>query len=218
MLLLSLLSELTAGKWFERVAQPSAAFELLRQYPLLRTNRRDKQQRPFANGQFMLFDAATYRAIGGHEAVKDELLEDIALARLVKERGHRGGLLNSGGIVRCRMYEDWGEFRRGWKRIYVEAANRRSARLREGGWRKRGLGSVMPLSSVACAMLWYPATSMNPAAWWLEALAIAVPVLALGAWGFAMSLVYRSGSTPVWATPSAASRIQLLMKKLSSNR
>src|SRR5205823_291327 len=78
--LLSLLSTLTCDTWFERLAQPAAGFELVRQYPISRANRRSNP-RAFANGQFMLFRRAAYDAIGGHGAVHDELLEDLALAR-----------------------------------------------------------------------------------------------------------------------------------------
>ena len=90
--LLSFLNELGTAAWYEWIAQPIAGFELMRQYPLLRVNRGGDRQRAFANGQFLLFDEDAYHAIGGHEAVKDELLEDIALARLIKEHERRGGL------------------------------------------------------------------------------------------------------------------------------
>jgi GT2 family glycosyltransferase len=150
--LLSFLSEYPPESWFEWLVQPLAGFELMRQYPLLRANRTDERQRPFANGQFMLFRAPVYRAFGGHAVAKDELLEDLALARAVKRHGGRGGVLLGGGIVRCRMYDSWGEFRRGWKRIYTEAAQRRSDRLREAGWRVTGLGVIMPMLSLVMGL------------------------------------------------------------------
>jgi hypothetical protein len=144
--LLSLLSEYPAEKWYEHFVQPVAGFELMRQYPLLRANRSDDRQRPFANGQFMLFDARFYRAMGGHEPVRAELLEDLALAREVKRRGGRAGAFMGGGVVRCRMYETWDEFRRGWRRIMMEAAQRQSSRLRNIGWRARTLGTILPVT------------------------------------------------------------------------
>ncbi|MBZ0171457.1 MAG: glycosyltransferase, partial [Phycisphaerales bacterium] len=67
--LLSFLSEYPAESWFELFVQPTAGFELMRQYPLLRANRFDDRQRPFANGQFMLFRASFYREMGGHAVV-----------------------------------------------------------------------------------------------------------------------------------------------------
>ena len=156
--LLSFINEYPAQAWYESIVQPIAGFELMRQYPLLRANRTDERQRPFANGQFMLFRAGFYRDMGGHAIVKDELLEDLALAKAVKAKGGRAGALLSGGIVRCRMYETWGDFKRGWRRIYTEAAHRRSRRLKNAAWASRIAGSVLPaltLMSGAAAITFF---------------------------------------------------------------
>ncbi len=67
--LLSLLSTLSFDTWFERIVQPAATLELMRQYPLTLANAAT-DRRPFANGQFMLFTREAYEDIGGHEAVK----------------------------------------------------------------------------------------------------------------------------------------------------
>src|SRR5690606_40988737 len=67
--LLSLLSTLFHDAWFEKLVQPAAGFELTRQYPPRRCNPRGDDPaapRPFANGQFMLFDAAAYRRSEEH--------------------------------------------------------------------------------------------------------------------------------------------------------
>jgi len=148
---LSLLSTLTHDTWFERMVQTAAAFELMRQYPLTRANGL-KQRRAFANGQFMLFKRETYDAIGGHAAVKGALLEDLALARLVNDRGHNAGAFLADGLLHCRMYADWAQFRRGWKRIYTEAANRNAARLVVSALRIRFLGTVLPLWTLGCGL------------------------------------------------------------------
>lgn len=154
--LLSLHSDQSHRAWFEFAVQPVACLELVRMYPLLRANRHDDKARPFANGQFMLFRATAYHAIGGHEAVKDELLEDIAFARLTLAEGHRPGLLASGGIMSCRMYDNWAQFTRGWKRIFTESANRRSDRLRRAAFRLRVSAIVLPVASLLAILTWYP--------------------------------------------------------------
>lgn len=158
--LLSLLSRLTCDRWFERLVQPAAAFELVRQYPLDYVNRAERP-RAFANGQFMLFRRDLYERMGGHQAVKHHLLEDIALARLLDKRKRkmpsRWGVFMSGdgaadpaaGMLRCRMYRDWKVFQRGWKRIYSEAALRRPGQLTEWAWRLRLTGVVLPLAPLA---------------------------------------------------------------------
>ncbi len=143
--LLSLLSTLRHDAWFERLVQPATGFELVRQYPIDLVNRRDSR-RHFANGQFMLFRRAAYETIGGHAAVRDELLEDIALARAIGMRRHdfHGGCLMANGMLHCRMYRSWADFRRGWQRIFTEAAKRKPARLRSSARRLLATGVILP--------------------------------------------------------------------------
>jgi chlorobactene glucosyltransferase len=57
-----------------------------------------------ANGQFMLFRQESYDAFGGHEAVRSEILEDVALARATKRAGYGAILADGGALVRTRMY------------------------------------------------------------------------------------------------------------------
>lgn len=149
--LLSLFSTLTTETWFEQTVQLSASFELARQFPLNKVNKSDREsRRAFANGQFMLFTSDCYRAIGGHEAVKDAILEDIAFARKVYHNNLRGGLLFADNMLRCSMYDSWSEFVRGWKRIYTESANREIKRLRRYSLRAPITGSLLPIGSLCC--------------------------------------------------------------------
>lgn len=141
--MLSIMSTLTTDRTFERIAQPAAGMELMRQYPLARANALT-HRRAFANGQFMLFTRACYNTVGGHEAVKDALLEDIELARLVERHGIPAGLFFADNLLRCRMYPNAEEFVKGWKRIYIEAANRRIRRLDVLADRARLVGAVLP--------------------------------------------------------------------------
>lgn len=142
--MLSLLSTLTHDTWFERVVQTAAVFELLRQYPLTLANAL-KDRRPFANGQFMLFTRDAYADVGGHEAVKHALLEDLALAQLIEAKRRKSGVFLAAGLFHCRMYADWAEFRRGWKRIYTEAAHRKPRRLSLSARWMRWLGTILPV-------------------------------------------------------------------------
>lgn len=151
--LVSVLPRLMCETWYERIVQPAAGFELVRQYPLDKVNTRDGVGgRPFANGQFMLFRREAYEALGGHESVKDELLEDLAFARAVRKAGRAFGVFEAGGLLRCRMYRSWPAFRKGWKRIFQESARRRPDRLAKWSWRLRATGAVMPLAAL-CAVV-----------------------------------------------------------------
>ena len=195
--MLSLMSTLTTETWFERIVQPAAGMELLRQYPLVRANARPPEhRRAFANGQFMLFTRAAYDTVGGHEAVRSAVLEDIELARLAERRGVPGGLMFADGMLRCRMYGSYAEFVRGWKRIYIESANRRVKRLRAIGVRARVLGTVLPALALGAV----------GAGVWLHPDPLAVATGATGVFGMVVMLLtlvwsYRIGHTPVWCVP-----------------
>ncbi|MFK7961625.1 MAG: glycosyltransferase family 2 protein [Phycisphaerales bacterium] len=142
--LVSLLSTLTVEHDFERRVQPVASIQLMNQYPIERVNRRDGP-RPFANGQFMQFDRATYEKIGGHEAVHDDLLEDIAFARAVHWAGGSGAVYLADDMLRCSMYGTWEAFRAGWKRIFIEASRRMPHSMRKYAVRLALLGAGLPV-------------------------------------------------------------------------
>jgi glycosyltransferase involved in cell wall biosynthesis len=67
-----------------------------------------------ANGQFLLISREAYDTIGGHAAVAGQILEDVALAILVKQSGRRILFRVGTGIVRTRMYRGLGQMAEGW--------------------------------------------------------------------------------------------------------
>jgi chlorobactene glucosyltransferase len=65
-----------------------------------------------ANGQFMFFSRRGYEQIGGHAALHDHLVEDVALGRAVANRVGEGLRLfncDSLSFSTCRMYRSFGE-------------------------------------------------------------------------------------------------------------
>jgi glycosyltransferase involved in cell wall biosynthesis len=67
-----------------------------------------------ANGQYLLVERAAYFAIGGHAAVAKSLLEDVELARLVKQSGRRIRFRMAAEAVRTRMYRSFAQLCEGW--------------------------------------------------------------------------------------------------------
>jgi len=76
-----------------------------------------------ANGQFMCFKRTVYEAIGGHEAVRNNIVEDIALARRVKHQGFRIALVDGHADVSCRMYTSPREVVEGFAKNFFPAMN-----------------------------------------------------------------------------------------------
>ena len=75
-----------------------------------------------ANGQCLFFRRAAYRRVGGHRAVKGELVEDYRLGTAVKRLGLRLDLVDLGEFLSCRMYGSLGEIWQGFsKNLYLMA-------------------------------------------------------------------------------------------------
>jgi GT2 family glycosyltransferase len=191
--LLSLLSTLTCERTFERVAQPVASLALIHMYPPERVDQGDRA-RPFANGQFLLFRREMYDRVGGHEAMREHLLEDIAFARAVHHAGGSCAVLLADGMLRCSMYDAYPSFREGWKRIYIEACKRKPWRLRKAGLRLLALGALMPLVqavAVVAAIILAGPGDVVPAA--------AVVILVAAAWGLqaaTLAIAYALAGVP----------------------
>jgi chlorobactene glucosyltransferase len=96
-----------------------------------------------ANGQYMLWKREAYQAVGGHEAVKAAMVEDVWLARRVKETGRRLAIRYGATAVSCRMYSSFADIWNGFsKNIFP------------------GLGYSVP--AMAAVMLFSFATSVLP--------------------------------------------------------
>jgi len=194
---LSIVSTLIYETWFERVVQLATAFELMRLFPLLRANGVE-DRRAFANGQFMLFRRDAYAAVGGHEAVKDALLEDLALARRIDARKLAAGVFVAAGMFHCRMYADWAQFRRGWKRIFTEAASRKARRLTVWSWRTRFLGAIFPVWMLAAGPLGALIVAPDPVRGWTV---LALWLAGLLIWAGALARLYALARAPAWTVP-----------------
>jgi cellulose synthase/poly-beta-1,6-N-acetylglucosamine synthase-like glycosyltransferase len=69
-----------------------------------------------ANGQFLMINREAYEVVGGHASIAGEVLEDIALAKRVKEAGFPIWFASGKGIVSVRMYRSFGAMWQGWKK------------------------------------------------------------------------------------------------------
>lgn len=72
-----------------------------------------------ACGQFMAFKSETYFEIGGHQSVKDRVVEDVELAKQIKKHGHSMRMYHGGGTVSCRMYESAGDLFEGFRKNFL---------------------------------------------------------------------------------------------------
>ncbi len=85
-----------------------------------------------ANGQFLLISREAYNAIGCHAAIAGEVLEDVMLAKKVKQAGYRIWFGSGKGIVRVRMYRSFSAMWEGWtKNLYRLMGSHPAAMLSE---------------------------------------------------------------------------------------
>jgi len=114
---LSVLPVLETHSFWERLIQPVCAAVMIIWYRPEKVNDPDTSV-AYANGAFMLLSRRVYAAIGGHERVRTEVNEDMHLARLAKEGGHRLRVIQNDDLYRTRMYSSFGQTWRGWSRIF----------------------------------------------------------------------------------------------------
>lgn len=89
----------------ERLVQPLLVWSWATTVPLRVAEDRQWASMSVANGQLLVFDASAYRTIGGHASVRDDVIEDVALMRRIREAGLRAITVDGSELATCRMYE-----------------------------------------------------------------------------------------------------------------
>jgi glycosyltransferase involved in cell wall biosynthesis len=105
--------------WWERALIPFVYCRLAARFSYARVNNPELPDAA-ANGQYLMIRRDVYGAVGRHEGVAREVLEDVALARRVKAAGKKIYFAAGAGIVRTRMYRSFPEMWEGWtKNLYA---------------------------------------------------------------------------------------------------
>src|SRR5579862_2650390 len=110
---LSYSPEQIAVTFWEMATLPVVFAELARQYSPAKVSD-PASPVAAANGQYILIRRETYEAVGGHTAVAGDILEDVALARAVKNSGRKIRFRYAADRVRTRMYRNYTQLRDGW--------------------------------------------------------------------------------------------------------
>lgn len=111
--LLSYSPQQEVRTFWEKAVMPVIFAELAATYPPKKVN---DPSSPIAaaNGQYLLISREAYDALGGHTKIAGDLLEDVAMARLVKSSGRKIFFRYGGDAVRTRMYRTWPQMKEGW--------------------------------------------------------------------------------------------------------
>lgn len=103
--------------FWEKVMQPLLWGIVRIRFPLIFVNQRLTRRNPafaMAFGPCILVRKESYDAVGGHRHVAMDILEDVALAKLMRNRGYRTCVLNGKNLLRVRMYHNLRELMDGW--------------------------------------------------------------------------------------------------------
>ena len=120
---LTLLGRQIMETFWERLVQTHMMAAIIFRFPNPSKPRPPERWRDtIANGQFMLFDRGVYEEIGGHEAVKGEVVEDQRLAQILCRSGKRLTVRGAEAVFATRMYRSLGESIEGWSKNLSLAA------------------------------------------------------------------------------------------------
>lgn len=76
-----------------------------------------------ACGQFLAFKRSSYEDMGGHESVKKDIVEDVALAKNMKRAGFSMNMYHGKHTVTCRMYRSSSELWSGLRKNFLAGFN-----------------------------------------------------------------------------------------------
>jgi len=130
-MLVSYSPEQEMETFWERALIPRVYWMLSRRYSHNDVNDPAKPDAA-ANGQFLLVRRDGYKSVGGHAAIANEILEDVAVARRFKTAGYLLHFASGKGSVRTRMYRSLRAMWDGWtKNLYPLIGNSKIAMLDE---------------------------------------------------------------------------------------
>ncbi|HEV2130143.1 MAG TPA: glycosyltransferase family 2 protein [Longimicrobiaceae bacterium] len=117
------------GSFAERLVIPLLHLSYLAWLPLPLIWRSRDPRFLIANGQLLAVRREVYRAAGGWEAVRSEVVDDMAFCRRVKESGGRVVFADGSHMASARMYDGARELWQGFSKNLYEGIGGRPAAL-----------------------------------------------------------------------------------------
>jgi glycosyltransferase involved in cell wall biosynthesis len=117
--LLSIFPKQIMSTVSERITIPNMNYILLSLLPLVLVRKSNFQSLAAANGQFMLFNSKIYKELLPHEKMKSSKVEDIEIARYLKQNKIPVACLTGNETITCRMYECFNEAVNGFSKNVI---------------------------------------------------------------------------------------------------
>lgn len=141
--------QIVRGFW-QRAVMPLVFSELASVYRMAEIND-PKRGIAAANGQFLMIERETYFALDGHRAVAGDVLEDVALARTVKQSRRIIRFRYAPDALSTRMYRTTRDMIEGWTKNLAVLFPRP---IYLAGWRMLDLVLYFGLPLLAVAIPW----------------------------------------------------------------
>jgi chlorobactene glucosyltransferase len=122
----------------------------------------DRRGNAIGNGQYMLFRRESYEKVGGHSEVRDKIVEDYNIARLLKKAGLRLRFVTAEDVLGVRMYTSLAEIWRGWRKNFYTVSEKHMI------WKATArivlifTFLVLPFAVLAYGLILAPTNSFNP--------------------------------------------------------
>jgi chlorobactene glucosyltransferase len=145
--------------WGERLLVPVIGFGIFTFIPILLVQKLRLAALSVTIGQFMLFRRKAYDAVGGYEAVRAEVVDDMVLGRRIISNGLEWRLLDGTHHVSCRMYRGFWEAVSGFSKSLFAVFDYRILPYFIG-WLLVGTAFIEPAMSLVTRWAGYPLTSI----------------------------------------------------------
>ena len=117
--MLTLMPGTVFGSFWERAVQP-VVFAFIGALSRFQKINSPDHKTAMGFGAFIMVKKQVYENIGGHEGIKDEVLEDVMLAKNAKRAGSKLLAADGRSIFSIRMYHSLEEIWTGWrKNIFI---------------------------------------------------------------------------------------------------
>ena len=145
--------------WGERLLVPVIGFGIFTFIPIRLVQKLHLAALSVSIGQFMLFRRVAYDAVGGYEAVRAEIVDDMVLGRSIISGGLEWRLLDGTNHVSCRMYRSFWEAVGGFSKSLFAVFDYRILPYFLG-WLLVGTVFIEPVVALVSCWVRYPLTSI----------------------------------------------------------
>jgi len=114
--MLTLFPKMTMLSFAEKLIMPMLWFTIMILLPFYFVDKRGFVKFSVGIGPFMLFKRSSYDAIGGHTSVKNAIVEDVWLARKIKENRMLLVVKDGAEMLSVRMYRNFSEIWNGFSK------------------------------------------------------------------------------------------------------